>query len=102
MEWLRQLHVLPQVGRYAVSCATERKSDEVRQCFEVTSVVSTLLAALPPGALTKKGSAVATNLRKLAQVQYELALVQRGRIRSRGIADDDGGGEIEAVASGSA
>jgi hypothetical protein len=36
---------------------------------EATAVVSSLLASLPPSqALTKKGSAVATNLRKMAQV----------------------------------
>jgi hypothetical protein len=39
------------------------------RCVEATAVVSTLLSSLPPSnALSKKGNAVATNLRKMTQV----------------------------------
>jgi len=71
-----------ELGRYAVACGTARRVDDVEQCFEATCVVSTLLAQLPSSqALRKKGSAVATNLRKMGQVRYELALAARGRTK---------------------
>jgi predicted translin family RNA/ssDNA-binding protein len=87
-----------EIGRIGVAHhATKRDLDGVRECFEATCVVATLLGELPPsGALKKKGGAVATNLRKLGQVRYELALAEKSgndrRKPSAAMMDDGGAG----------
>ena len=67
-----------EIGRFAVASGTKRDFAAVGESYEATAVVATLLGELPcSGTLKKKGGAVATNLRKLGQVRYELALAQR-------------------------
>ena len=74
-----------EIGRHAVRRATERDAEEVRACLASAVAVQTAVLTLgtsAPRALSKKGDALRTAVRKLETLLYELSLVERsGRVR---------------------
>jgi len=85
-----------EIGRFGVACATKRAAGDVRQCYETSSVINTLLTTMQlPTGMRKKIGAVPNNQRKLGTILYELALSESGRKIRR---QPSGGAEKEGQA----
>ena len=69
-----------EVGRYAVAKATRREVQAVERCHAVLDRLSGEMLLLRVNAqMSKKAEALATNLRKLEIVLYELSLATAGK-----------------------
>lgn len=68
-----------EIGRVAVAYATNRNVDGVKEVMQTDAIILSALAELNvTGRFTKKVDAVATNLRKVEDIVYELTLLGRG------------------------
>jgi predicted translin family RNA/ssDNA-binding protein len=70
-----------EVGRYAVACATTRNLPEVKKCYTVVDLLLTEVHQLKVGGnIKKKSGALRSNLGKLENMVYELALASAGKL----------------------
>jgi predicted translin family RNA/ssDNA-binding protein len=70
-----------EVGRYAVACATTRNLPEVKKCYTLVDLLLTEVHQLKVGGnIKKKTGALKSNLGKLENMVYELALASAGKL----------------------
>jgi len=82
-----------EIGRLAVMYAGKRDYIAVYEIYEVMVVIYKVVMSLNANnRYNKKVEAIATNLRKLSELRYELCMLQRSGRRLRSKPSGGGGG----------
>ena len=86
-----------EIGRLAVMHAGKRDYSAVYEVYEAMLVIYKVMTSLNANhRYNKKVEAIATNLRKLAELRYELCMLQRSsgrRLRAKPSGSGGGGGD---------